>query len=383
MKRVKLAFIGLLTVAIYSCKKGEAITEAAGPKSTLVSTFAGNGIAGFQDGPSGYNVFNGPQSIAMDASGNLFVADYRNARIRKITPDGNVTTYAGSGKAGYVDGPAVTAQFNLPRGIAVDAAGNVYVSDNDYILRKISTDGQVSTLAGSSPGGFADGQGTTARFSYLADLAIDASGNIIAADQFGNRIRKITPGGLVSTIAGTGTISNIDGPVASATFDTPTGVTVDLAGNIFVAQSGASINNIRKITPAGVVSTVAGSPLGGSGYLDGVAATAKFNTPKGLSSDAAGNVYIAEFQTQKIRKLSPEGLVTTVAGSDLGFADGIPSASKFNAPYDIVSDASGTNLYIAEFTGQRIRKISTTSTPIPLTQTQQDQANWNKPTNWK
>lgn len=377
MKKMKLAFIGLLAVVTCSCKKAAQI-QTEGPKQTLVSTLGGNGVGAFQDGPLGYTAFFNPASIAIDASGNLFISDTRNQRIRKITPDGVTTTYAGTGTAGYVDGPIATAQFSFPKGITVDAAGNIYLADNDYIIRKITPNGQVSTLAGSTNGGFADGQGAAAKFGILADLAIDASGNIIAADGSNHRIRKITPTGLVSTIAGTGTQSNTDGPVATAAFDNPYGVTVDPAGNIFVSQAGGLI---RKISSAGIVSTVAGS---GSGYIDGIAVTAKFNAPKGLSLDAAGNLYITDFLNQRIRKLSPAGFVTTVAGTgDQGFADGIPSASKFSAPNDIVSDPSGSVLYIVETSGNRVRKISTTSLPIPLTQAQQDQTNWNKPKTWK
>jgi len=323
----------------------------------IVSTLAG-GIGSSYLG-SGYNdgtvaSFNWPYGVAVDANGNVYVADSRNQRIRKITPSGNVTTFAGSGTEGYADGLGTAASFYAPFGVAVDASGNIYVAEfGNHRIRKITASGNVTTLAGSGIAGYADGQGTAASFSYPTGLAVDANGNVYVADYGNHRIRKITPSGNVTTLAGSGTAGYTGGQGTSASFNWPSGLAVDGNGNVYLGDQGN--NKIRKITPAGVVTTLAGS--GTAGYADGQGTAASFAGPSGVAVDSNGNVYVADCGNHRIRKITPSGNVTTLAGSGIqGSADGQGTAASFYAPYGVAIDTS-RNIYVAESYGQRIRKI--------------------------
>jgi len=235
--------------------------------------------------------------------------------VRKITPAGAVSTFAGdAGHLGSEDGPATSARFNYPTSVAVDPLGNVWVADfGNHTIRKISPDGVVSTVAGL-PGeiGNADGSGSAARFNQVHGVAVDLTGHAYAAD-FGNHtIRKISPDGMVSTIAGlAGSPGSNDGSGTAARFCAPYAVAVDTAAHIYVADT--SNQTIRKITPDGTVSTFAGVP-GNAGSIDGQADKARFALPAGLTLDRAGNVYVADFGNYSVRKITPEGLVSTIAG---------------------------------------------------------------------
>jgi len=322
--------------------------------TVTVSTFAGSGTAGFADGTGTAALFNTPSGVALDASGNVYVADRENNRIRKITPAGVVTTLAGSGTFGFADGAGATAQFRTPNGVAVDASGNVYVADvNNHRIRKITPAGVVSTFAGSGERGSANGTGTAAQFDYPRDVATDASGNVYVADIYCGLIRKITPAGVVSTLAGSGTSGFADGAGTAAQFNNPLGVAIDASGNVYVGDY--SNHRIRKITPAGVVTTFAGS--GTAGFANGTGTTAQFNNPVGITLDASGNVYVADGGNHRIRKITPAGVVTTFAGSGTaGFADGAGTTAQFSNPSGVALDASG-NVYVADRTNHRIRKI--------------------------
>ena len=211
-----------------------------------------------------------------------------------------VSTLAGS-TSGYTDGTGTSAQFDYPIGVAVDGAGNVYVADGyNHRIRKITTSGVVSTLAGSGTSGYTDGTGTSAQFDYPTGVAVDGAGNVYVADQVNHRIRKITTSGVVSTLAGSGTSGYTDGTGTSAQFSYPTGVAVDGAGNVYVADYDN--HRIRKITASGVVSTLAGS--GTYGYTDGTGTSAKFYYPTGVAVDGAGNVYVADQYNHRIRKIT-------------------------------------------------------------------------------
>jgi sugar lactone lactonase YvrE len=285
--------------------------------------------------------------------GNMYVADQQNHRIRKITPAGLVSTLAGSGEWGFADGASGVAQFNGPNGIAVDASGNVYVADDmNHRIRKITPAGVVSTLAGNGTAGFNNGTGEAAQFYAPMGIAIDASGNLYVADGGNHRIRKVTPAGVVTTFAGNGTAGYVNGAGVAAQFNSPTDVAVDASGNMYVAD----LNNrrIRKITPAGFVTTFAGS--GADGNDNGTGEEASFRYPVGVATDASGNVYVADFNGNRIRIITPAGVVSTLAGSSLGFSNGVGDAARFSSPTGVAVDASG-NIYVADQQNHSIRKI--------------------------
>jgi len=279
----------------------------------VASTLAGAGTAGWQDGEGAAALFNRPEGLALDAHGNVFVADSSNQRIRMITPDGVVSTLAGTGASGVADGPATSATFNNPEDVTLDADGNVYVADAfNSLIRKIGTDHAVSTWAGV-PGnaGWRDGPGHPdpgqddqdpgALFLDPKGVAADADGNVYVADYDNNRIRKSTQDGWVSTLAGSGDPVAVDGVGKDASFLTPNQVAVDASGNVYVAERTSSL--IRMISPSGVVTTLAGS--GAKDMIDGVGKSAAFNTPKGLAVDANGNVFVADTSNHSIRKITP------------------------------------------------------------------------------
>ncbi|MBV8083900.1 MAG: hypothetical protein JO247_03705 [Chloroflexi bacterium] len=231
--------------------------------------------------------------IAVDTRGNVFVADNNNIRI--ITPNGSVSNFAGSNAQGTADGPAGTAQFNSPDGVAVDAAGNVYVSDGTRV-RKISAQGTVTTLAGSTTQGFADGSGVNAQFTQLHGIAVDGSGNVFVAD--GTRIRMISAAGAVTTLAGNGSAGFADGVGNSATFSAPDGVALDSSGNLYVSD----VTRVRRVAPGGAVTTWAGSSST-AGFVDGLALSAQFSSLHGIAVDSSGSVYVGDTGNNRVRKI--------------------------------------------------------------------------------
>ena len=301
-----------------------------------------------------------PTGVAVDSAGNVYVADQRNHTIHKITPKGVVSTMAGAvGVPGSADGTGSAARFDSPFGVTVDNAGNIYVGDtfNDTI-RKITPDGVVSTLAGLVGGcGSADGMGSAARFCFPFGVALDTAGNIYVGDNNNQTIRKITPTGVASTVAGLpGVIGSVNGAGSAARFYLPAGVAVDSAENIYVADSGNQA--IRKITPAGLVSTLAGLPAV-HGSTDGTGSAARFFNPEGVTVDSAGTVYVADTFNHTIRKITPAGVVSTLAGlaGSEGSADGMGNAARFFKPGAVAVDSAGT-VYVADTTNDTIRKIT-------------------------
>lgn len=261
-------------------------------------------------------------------------------------------------QAGAVDGTAVNARFRTPYGVATDAAGNLYVSDHfNHAIRKISVDGVVTTLAGQ-PGtaGFANGTGAEARFNRPCQIALDRTGNVYVADFGNNRVRHITPAGVVTTFAGGGTNATTTGPAANALFGNPTGVAFDAEGNLYVSDWIAC--NVRKISTAGIISLLAGG-IGAPGAVDGLGGAARFQGPESITVDPAGNVYVADFFNHTIRKVSPAGAVTTLAGlaGSAGLADGAGRDARFSNPRGIAVDAAG-NVFVADSTRAAVRKIS-------------------------
>ncbi len=256
------------------------------------------------------------------------------------------TTLAGmAGSSGSANGTGSAARFNTPYGVAVDSAGNVYVADNgNHTIRKVSAAGVVTTLAGlAGSGGSADGTGSAARFSLPNGVAVDSAGNVYVADFNNHTIRKVTPAGVVTTLAGrAGSFGSADGTGGAARFIFPTDVAVDSAGNVYVADTGNYA--IRKVTAAGVVTTLAGS-------------AARFDQPQGVAVDSAGNVFVTDRTDHTIRKVTAAGVVTTLAGNAgvSGSADGAGSVARFYRPSDVVVDNAG-NLYVADSGNNTIRK---------------------------
>ncbi|MFN3590523.1 MAG: NHL repeat-containing protein, partial [Spirosomataceae bacterium] len=282
--------------------------------------------------------FSSPSDIVADAQGNTYVTDTGNHLIRKITPAGEVTTFAGSTR-GFEDGLSTAAKFDFPVGITIDSQGNIYVADNgNHRIRKITPAGEVTTLAGSTLG-YVDGLGSAARFSFPSGLATDAQGNVYVADFGNNRVRKITPAGEVTTFAGS-TQGSADGLGSAARFNSLSTVATDKLGNLFVGDNGN--HRIRKITPAGEVTTFAGSSRG---FEDGLGTRAQFDSPRGMTLDTEGNVYVVDRTNNRIRKITPAREVTTFAGSTRGFANGLVTTALFSRPYGITTDSKG-NLYV-------------------------------------
>ena len=277
-----------------------------------VTTLAGTNIPSYADGTGSMARFSAPYGVAVDQSNTIVVADYLNNCIRKVTLDGVVTTLAGTNAYGYADGTGYEARFFRPQGVAVDGSGTVFVADTyNHCIRRITAAGVVTTLAGSTNAGYADGTGSAAQFYRPSGVAVDGAGTVFVADYLNNCIRQITPAGVVSTLAGTTNSGYADGPAGTALFKWPSGVAVDGAGNVFVADNGN--NCIRLISPGGVVTTLAGTT--NSGYADGIGSAAQFYWPFGVTVATAGNLYVADTYNHCIRKLvnTPIAPVTTVA----------------------------------------------------------------------
>ena len=321
----------------------------------LVSTLAGKpgySVAASTrgDGTGSAARFTDPVGLVTDATGNIFVAGGGDSAVRKITPDGVVTTLAGGGPV---------SALNVPKGIAIDSSGNLYVADTfNNAIRKVTPSGAVSLIAGGSDGS-ADGSGSSAQFLDPQGIAIDPTGNIFVADTFNHTIRKISPLGVVTTLAGTaGLEGNVDGIGTAATFKYPCGITLDPTGNIYVADGGTS--TIRKITPAGIVTTVAGQP-GVEGFADGSLGASLFNRPQAIAADQTGNLYVADTGNNMIRKITSAGIVTTLAGlspyQSAGATDGVGTAARFYNPCRVVITQDGVG-YVADNANHVIRKIS-------------------------
>jgi len=318
--------------------------------ATTVFTVAGS-IQGFADGKGDEAKFNHPRSITIDTkSGDLYVVDGFNRCIRKVTPDGVVTTFAGSGGQGHRDGPADKAQFYFPHGIIMGASGNLYVLDS-HCIRVVTPRGDVSTFAGSGTQGYLDARmGSEALFNCLHGIAIDASGNLYVADTGNHCIRRITSSGQVSTIAGNGTAGFADGAATSddmagkvAQFNSPCDVAIDSSNNLYVADAD---NHRIRVVAKGTVTTLAGSD---PGYVDGAGGKAQFYSPCDIII-ASGRLYVADGYNNYIRSVTLSGIVGTLTG-----IDETGNAARFNRPFGIASD--GLRLYVADNCNHCIRRI--------------------------
>ena len=282
--------------------------------------------------------FNYPIGIAVDGAGNRYVADWQNHVIRKVRADGSVSTLAGAmSKPGAADGSGAAARFNYPQSIAIDRAGTLYVADtNNQTIRKISAQGVVTTIAGRvGESGSTDGRGSAARFSYPQGIAVDAAGTVLVSDTYNHTLRTISPGGVVATLAGSaGNFGILDGVRSAARFSNPQGLVTDAARNIYVADAGSGL--LRKVTPAGIVTTLAGS-LTNFGLKDGTGTAAGFEGLSNLTIDASGTLYGADQYAQRIRRITQEGVVTTLPVNAL--AAGRPQVTM---PFGIAADPAGT-----------------------------------------
>jgi sugar lactone lactonase YvrE len=320
------------------------------PAGGVLTTVAGRAMtAGFTDGTGTAARFREPASVAVDASGNLYVADTLNNTVRKITAGAVTTTLAGyAGNPGSADGTGAAASFSSPAGVAFDASGNAYVADSaNNTIRMVTPAGVVTTLAGSaSASGSANGTGSAALFKVPTGIAVDASGNVFVADSGNYTIRKITPEGVVTTFAGTaGTSGDTDGLGAGATFGTITQIALDGSGNLYVADTGNGA--IRVVSPTGQVSTL----------------VSNFANLQGVAVASSGTVYASDATNQEIYLIPASGSVATLAGisGTAGSKDGSPAVATFNAPTWLALDGGG-NLYVSDTGNNTVRKVSATGT---------------------
>ncbi len=337
----------------------------------VISTIAGTGERGFggDGGPAIQAQLRIPSGVAVDAAGNLYIADSSNDRIRKVDSAGVISTIAGTGERGFGgDGdPATDAQLFSPYGVALDAAGNLYFTDTaNHRIRKVDSTGTISTIAGTGEGGFGGdgGPAVQAQFTYPRGIATDGAGNLYIAGSVNHRIRKVDAAGTITKFAGGGeiTFSGDGGPAGGAQLRSPSGVAADAAGNLYIADRNAY--RIRKVDSSGVISTIAGTGESGFGGDGGPATDARLTYPGAVAADAAGNLYIAEDSDHRIRKVDSAGVITTIAGTgERGFGgDGGPAVqAQFTYPRGIAADSAG-NLYIADQVNDRIRKVDSTGT---------------------
>ena len=311
-------------------------TELGWP--VYVTTVAGGAAAGFAD----------PFGLAIDRAGNLFVADAGdNNRIVQVAPSGAITILAGQ-REGFADGAGPAAAFHTPSALAIDSAGNLVVADTgNHAIRKVTPAGVVTTLAGNGQPGYSDGAGSAARFNGPVGVALDKDGNVFVADTYNDRIRRITPDGMVSTVAGDGVPGDLDGAALAARFDTPTALVVDEAGDVLVAdtQNGA----IRKITRAGVVSTLARSPLDAEQPL--------MRRPGSLALTHDGFLYVGDLARGRILQVSPDGQLRGLTGIGIDFHAGDERAARFARPSGIALGPDGS-LYVADALKRALRKVA-------------------------
>lgn len=319
------------------------------PKKTVVTTVAGDGSPGLVDGPASTARFKSPLDVAVLRDGTIYVADGFNSCIRKIS-NGVVTTFAGNGNANIKDGNSFEARFKIPCRLELDVAGNLYLLDAaDPRIRKITPAANVSTYAGTKTFGFSDDHIATAQFGQSFGIAFDAQKNIYIADSQNDCIRRISAEGRVTTVAGAVTKKNLNGRIATTQFHFVKAVVVDKQGNLFVAD----LNRIRKVTPEGVISTFIGK--GAKELINGRPRKVRFSEIEGMVMDDQENIYLTE--GDRIRKVTPEKIVSTVAGSIAGYEDGDVASARFNQPKGLAIDAH-RNIYVADFNNNRIRKIS-------------------------
>ncbi len=332
-----------------------------------ISTFAGNGATTYSGdgGMANVTALNHPRGIAVGATGQLYIADVDNFRVRAVNPAGVIFTVAGTGVLGAAGdgGSALAATFSDINGLTLDSAGNLYVADSgNRRIRKVTPAGTVTTVAGTGIQGFSGdgGLATDATLNRPSSVVVDPSGNIYFSDSSNQRIRRVAPDGTITTIAGNGLEGfSGDGNLATgATMSFPLGLARDQVGNLYFTDGNN--NRVRRITPAGIISTVAGDGKGRFAGDGGLATLASLNIPSDLAIDFAGNLYIADAGNNRVRRVDPAGIITTVAGTGTdGFSGdgGLAASAMLNFPWAVTVDNSGS-VYIADRVNSRIRRVS-------------------------
>ena len=347
------------------------LSPVPGVAQATITTFAGTGVPGFSGdgGPAVQAQLNLPGDVAVDGAGNVYVADTNNHRIRKVDPSGTtatITTIAGTEESGFSGdgGAAVQAQLNLPHGVAVDGSGNVYIADtNNHRIRKVDPSGTTATIAGTGVSGFSGDSGAAvqAQLNLPHGVAVDGSGNVYIADTNNHRIRKVDPSGTTATIAGTGVsgFSGDSGAAVQAQLNLPHGVAVDGSGNVYIADTNN--HRIRRVDSSGTTTTIAGTGVSGFSGDGGAAVQARLNSPHGVAVDGSGNVFIADTNNHRIRRVDSSGTITTIAGTGVsGFSgDGGPAVqAQLYLPHGVAVDGLGSgNVYIADTNNHRIFKL--------------------------
>jgi sugar lactone lactonase YvrE len=335
-------------------------------QSYNISTIAGDSSVGYSGdgGPATTAELDWPWGVAIDKTGNVYIADDHNYRIRKVSPAGVISTFAGNGTAGFSgdNGPASAAELSYPTGVAIDTLGNLYIADeNNNRIRKVDATGKITTYAGTGVVGFGGdgGPATNAKFNTPAGVAVDKLGNLYVADFYNYRVRKITTAGVISTVAGDGSygFGGDGGPATNAKIGSILGVGVDLSGNIYIPDQ--SNGRIRKVDVSGVITTFAGGATQGYSGDWGLATDAELSYPYGVCADASGNIYIADYNNARVRVVKTDGIITTIAGTGYPayYGDGGPATdAEISYITGVGVDEIG-DIYIADENNARIRKL--------------------------
>ena len=348
----------------------------------IITSVAGTGMGGYagDGGPALSAEIHNAYNITPDASGNLYIADYANYRVRKVSPTGVITTVAGNGTLGYSGdgGQATDAQLNCPACVAIDSHGNLYIADMmNSCIRKITPAGIISTVVGNGTRGYSGdgGPATAAQICFVYNVVVDAADNIYIPDEAYSVVRKVNAAGIISTIAGNGTNGNSGdgGPATAAQLSEPWSVALDNSGNVLILDLNANV--VRKVNSAGIISTIAGigGPEGYSGD-GGPATAAQIAGATCIIVDHADNIYIADYDNSRIRKINAAGIITTVVGTgtrDFAGDGGLATAADINFPTGIALDASN-NLYISDLINERIRKVAMGTTSVVNLSTQDE-----------
>jgi len=364
----KVLILLALTLALLSSGCGGGTNGSGGGQSNsaTINTFAGSGVSGYtgDGGQATAAEINSPYGVSVDVHGNVYIADTLNSVVRKVDTSGNITTVAGNGTQGFSGdgGPATSARLYSPTRAVADAGGNIYIADYyNSRIRKVDTAGTITTFAGTGNQTFGGdgGPAAAADLNLPYSVAVDSSGNVFIMDTWNNRVRRVDSSGTINTVVGTGFsgVLGDGGPATSAQLNEAEDIAVDSHGNLFIVDYGNS--RIRKVDTAGIIVTIAGNSNNGYSGDGGAATSATLNQPTGVAVAASGNVYIADFQNNRIRKVDTSGTITTFAGtgtfSSLGDG-GPPTSAGLSNPMEVAVDAN-EHVYIADTQNMRIRKV--------------------------